>query len=129
MATRIFLLLSALLWLPYGIYCWLHPSVLAEAAGVAFQSPTGSTELRAMYGGLQAALGVLAALGALRLAWVRPALVAIAFATTGLGSARLFGTLLDGGLSSYTTMALGFEFTSAVVALALLKHSRKNVSA
>ena len=78
MATRIFLLLSALLWLPYGIYCWLHPSALAEAAGVAFQSPTGSTELRAMYGGLQA--------------------------------------------------ALGFEFTSAVIAFALLKHSPKNVS-
>ena len=75
MATRIFLLLSALLWLPYGIYCWLHPSYLAEAAGVVFQ---GSTELRAMYGGLQA--------------------------------------------------ALGFEFTSAVIALALLKHSPKNVS-
>jgi hypothetical protein len=127
MATRIFLLLSALLWLPYGIYCALHPSVLAEAAGVAFQSPTGSTELRAMYGGVQAALGVLAALGALRPSWVRPALVAIAFATTGLGSVRLFGTLVDGGLSSYTTMALGFEFTSAVVALVLLNRVPKGV--
>ena len=128
MATQIFLLLSALLWLPYGIYCWLHPSYLAEAAGVAFQSPTGSTELRAMYGGVQAALGVLAALGALRPCWVRPALAAIAFATTGLGSARLFGTLLDGGLSSYTAMALGFEFTSAVIALVLLNRATKSAS-
>ena len=127
MATRIFLVLSALLWLPYGLYCWLYPSALAEAAGVAFQSPTGSTELRAMYGGLQAALGVLALFGALLRSWVRPALVAIAFATAGLGSARLAGTLLDGGLSSYTTMALGFEFASAVIALVLLNRATKSI--
>jgi len=126
MATRIFLLLSALLWLPYGIYCWLHPSVLSEAAGVVFQSPTGSTELRAMYGGLQAALGVLAVFGALRPTWVRPALVAIAFATAGLGSARLVGTLLDGGVSSYTTTALGFEFSSAAIAFVLLHRATKS---
>ncbi len=129
MATRVFLTLSALVWLPYGIWCALHPSYLAEAAGVAFQSPTGSTELRAMYGGLQAALGVLATLGALRPSWVRPALVSIAFATAGLGSARLVGTLLDGGLSSYTEVALGFEFTSAVVALVLLNRVTKSASA
>ncbi len=128
MATRIFLSLSALLWLPYGIYCLLHPAYLAEAAGVVFLSPTGSTELRAMYGGLQAALGVLALLGALRPAWVRSALVAIAFATAGLGSARLFGTLLDGGLSSYTAMGLGFEFVSAGFAIALLQRAPKIVS-
>lgn len=123
MATRIFLSLSALLWLPYGIYCLLNPGYLAEAAGVAFQSPTGSTELRAMYGGLQASLGVLAALGALRAGWARPALVAIAFATGGLGIARLFGTLLDGGVSSYTAMGLGFEFASAAIALTLLNRA------
>ncbi len=52
MATRIFPLLSALLWLPYGVYCFIHPSALAAIAGVGFQTPTGSTELRAMYGGL-----------------------------------------------------------------------------
>jgi len=92
-----------------------------------FRSPTGSTELRAMYGGLQAALGVLAAFGALRRSWERPALAAIAFATAGLFSARLAGTLLDGGVSSYTTMALGFEFTSAVIALVLLNRATKSI--
>lgn len=128
MPTRIFLLLSALVWLPYGIYCTLHPEYLAEVAGVAFQSPTGSTEVRAMYGGLQAALGVLAVFGALRPDWVRPALAAIGFATTGLGSARLVGALLDGGVSSYTTMALGFEFTSAAIAFLLLHRATKDAS-
>ena len=49
-----------------------------------YQSPTGSTELRAMYGGLQIALGAFAALAALRSSLARPALLAIAFLTAGL---------------------------------------------
>src|SRR5512134_944627 len=120
MATRIFLALSALLWLPYGIYCFAAPASLAEAAGVAFQSPTGSTELRAMYGGLQAAIGLLAALGALQPGWRRPALGALGFLTAGLGAARLAGLALDGGFSSYTGTALAFESVSAAAAFVLL---------
>jgi hypothetical protein len=128
MATRIFLVLSALLWLPYGVYCFAQPGSLAEAAGVAFQSPTGSTELRAMYGGLQIAIGALAGLAAWRAALARSALLAIAFLTAGLGSARLLGVALDGGLSSYTAMGLGFEFTSSAVAIALLSRSEAPIA-
>jgi hypothetical protein len=120
MPTRVFLVLSALVWLSYGLYCFAAPASLAGGAGVAFQSPTGSTELRAMYGGLQVAIGALAALGALRAAWQRHALVALAFLTAGLGVARLAGLALDGGLSSYTGMALAFEWGSAVAATLLL---------
>jgi hypothetical protein len=124
MATRIFLGLSALVWLPYGLYCFAAPASLADAAGVAFQSPTGSTELRAMYGGLQAAIGLLAGLGALRPTWQRPALVALGFLTAGLGAARLAGLTLDGGFSSYTAMALAFEGVSAAAAFLLLARAR-----
>ncbi len=123
MATRIFLGLSALLWLPYGLYCFFAPASLAEAAGVVGSTATGTTELRAMYGGLQTALGLLLGLAAMRASLVRPALLAVAFATGGLGIARLFGLLLDGGLSSYTAMGLGFEFTSAAIAVALLRRA------
>jgi hypothetical protein len=128
MATRIFLVLSALLWLPYGVYCFAQPGSLAEAAGVAFQSPTGSTELRAMYGGLQVAIGALAGLAAWRPALLeRSALLAIAFLTAGLGTARLLGVAIDGGFSSYTAMGLGFEFTSWAVATLLLRRSTASI--
>ena len=110
MATRIFLGLSALLWLPYGIYCFFQPGSLADAAGVAFTSPTGATDLRATYGGFTAALGGLALLGALRSAWARHALVALGTASAGFGIARLLGAALDGGVGAYTAQALVFEF-------------------
>ena len=119
MAARIFLGLSALVWLPYGIYCFLVPTSLAAAAGVAFSSATGSTELRAMYGGLQAGIGLLAGLGVVRDSLRQPALVALAFLTGGLVSTRLLGAALDGGFSSYTKSAVVFELTSVLVATVL----------
>jgi Domain of unknown function (DUF4345) len=119
MAARVFLALSALLWLSYGIYCFFVPGSLAEAAGIGFATPTGSTELRAMYGGLQAGLGLLAGLAVARRSLVRPALVALAFLAGGLATARLLGVVLDGGLSSYTQMGLAFELVTVAVASAL----------
>lgn len=121
MAARIFLGLSTLIWLPYGIYCFFEPGSLAEAAGVASTTATGSTELRAMYGGLEIAIGALVGLAVLRPALVRPALLTVAFLTAGLGLARLSGALLDGGFSGYTNAALVLELGSAAVAVALLR--------
>ena len=123
MAARIFLALSALVWLPYGIWCFIDPAQLAGSAGVAFQSATGSTELRAMYGGLQAGLGALALAGVMRLGFERPALLALLFVTTGLASARLAGVALDGSPSSYTLAGLGFEVATVAISGWLLAHA------
>lgn len=117
--ARIFLGLSVLLWIPYGIYCFVQPGALAEAAGVVSTSATGSTELRAMYGGLQVAIGSLALAGFLREKLVASALLAIAFLCGGLFSARLLGLFIDGGLSAYTGLGLAFEATSLFFALFL----------
>ena len=121
MGTRIFLGLQALLWLPYGIFCFFQPAFLGGAAGVEIASTTGSIELRAMYGGLQASIGTLALLAAFRPSLLRPALVTIAFLTTGLGAARLMGAALDAELSTYTSFGLLFELASAGVAVWLLR--------
>ena len=109
MAARIFLAIAALVWLPYGIFCFIQPGFLQEAAGVSFTSPTGSTELRAMYGGLQAAVGVLALAGALRTRLSPMALLALAVLCGGLGFARLLGAFIDGSFSGAKKGALPLE--------------------
>lgn len=123
MTARIFLGISAFIWLPYGVLCLLRPSMLESAAGVAAITPTGTAELRAMYGGLQIAIGTLCALGCFSATWRRHALVALMFLAAGLGLARLAGTVAGGELSSYTTMALLLEFASAGLALAFVRRS------
>jgi hypothetical protein len=119
LAARIFLALCAVLWLPYGLMCLVNPGSLADAAGVVATSATGTVELRAMYGGLQAAVGALALAGAVRPALAPHALLALGALSAGLGISRLASAALAGAFESYTLGALGFEWTMLVATLAL----------
>jgi hypothetical protein len=123
MGSRVFLGASALLWLPYGLFCLAKPSFLENAAGIAATTATGTVELRAMYGGLQIAIGVLCVLGYTASAWRHQALTTLGMLTAGLGLARLVGVAAGGGLSSYTAAALAIEFASTAVAFTLARKS------
>jgi len=111
--VQIFLLVEALLWVPYGIYCLFVPEVLAESAGVTATSATGVTEVRAMYGGLQFAIGAGCVWGAFSEDLQRSAVWLLFLLTSGIGTARVIGVGLDGGLGAYTSLALVFEFVTA----------------
>jgi hypothetical protein len=121
MPGRWFLALSALAWFPYGLFCFFAPGALAGGAGVTFTTATGTTELRAMYGGLQAALGLLAFASMQRESLRRPALIALFTVTAGLGIARLLGAVNDGAWSMYTVLGLVFEWGSAAWAGSILR--------
>jgi hypothetical protein len=119
--ARIFLGLSAAVWLPYGVLCFFQPGFLEGVAGVTSLTPTGSTELRAMYGGLQTSIGVGALAGALRPSLAREVLRALAVLVAGLGIGRLLGAILGDGWSAYTGAVLGFELVSLGLCLWLLR--------
>lgn len=116
MGMKIFFGFSVLVWLPYGVYCVFVPESLAEVAGVAASTSTGTTELRAMYGGLQAALGMLSAFALFRTTAAPAAATALCFVAAGLFLGRLIGFALDGSGSGYTFGALAFESTYALIA-------------
>lgn len=118
--TKIFLGFSALAWAGYGAFCFFQPGYLSEAAGVAAASRTGLVELRAMYGGLQIAIGILAAVGLAHRAFERPALVALGFLCAGLGASRTIAAALEAEASAYTVFAILFELASAAIAARLL---------
>jgi hypothetical protein len=119
--ARAFLVVSVLVWLPYGIYCFLVPGGLADYAGVVGRTATGTTELRAMYGGLEAAIGVFALVALVRPGLTHAFVVASAFLCTGLLLARASGLALDGGLSGYTAGALLFELAMSAWAITLAR--------
>jgi hypothetical protein len=127
-ATKIFLGVSVAVWLPYGLFCLVSPGYLAEAAGVAATSATGTTEVRAMYGGLQAAIGALCLFALARPALRSPVLLVLCFLTGGLALARAVGFALDGDGSGYTFGALGFETANTLVA-AYLWNASSNAEA
>lgn len=129
MATKIFLGVSVTIWLPYGLFCFFQPGYLDEAAGLILGSNTAATEVRAMYGGLQAGIGCLALAGLLRVDLAKSALLALAFLTGGLVIARISGALMAGDDSSYTIGAIVFEATSVVCATLLYRSASRTSSA
>lgn len=118
--VSVFLGIEAALWVPYGIYCLFVPGVLETGATVGATSPTGVTELRAMYGGLQLAIGIGCAWGAVRTEARYSAVWMLFLLTAGIGMARGIGVALDGGLGAYTALALSFEIATALWAGRLL---------
>ena len=127
MPLRLFLGFNVLVWLPYGVFCFFQPGYLGEAAGLAIQGSTAATEVRAMYGGLQAAIGCFALAALVRPHLSSAALLTLAFLCTGLALGRLGGLAVDGDVSGYTGGAVGFEIANA--ALATWFHSRSATAA
>ena len=119
MPARIFLGLQAIIFIPYGLFCLVQPDYLAGTAAIAASSVTGTIELQTMYGGLQTAVGVLCALGALKLDLRRPALITLLFCFTGLAIPRVTLALMNGDFGGYTLGAMIFETLSATCALYL----------
>lgn len=115
--ARLFLLVAGLMWFAYGIYMLICPESLATVAGVSALSTTGRIELRAMYGGLEAAVGVLALVAVVVANLRRSALAALAFVCTGMGGTRLVCALLAGEFSRYTLEGLALEIPLALLAI------------
>ena len=78
-----------------------------------------------MYGGLQAAIGVLCVLGFLHEEWRESALVALGFLTAGLALARILGIAMGSGVEAYTLFAVLFEVATATLALGLRGRARR----
>jgi hypothetical protein len=128
--TRLLLGISVVVWFGYGAFCFLQPGFLGEVAGVTATSATGTVELRAMYGGLQMAIGVLAALGLMRAPLERPVLLVLGVLCAGLGSARTVAAMSLGDASGYNGGAAAFELaTAALVAWLLTRKSPERASA
>jgi hypothetical protein len=109
MIARFFLGLQVLLFIPYGLYCLVMPESLANGAGVAATSVTGTIELQTMYGGLQVAVGAMCAVALLRRAFEPVALYALLFIFAGLAVVRVSLGLSRGDFSGYTLFAMIFE--------------------
>ena len=118
--ARVFLLLAGLIWFAYGIDMLIAPETLAVTAGLRATNTTGTIELRAMYGGLEAAVGVLALVGSFMPGLRRAGLAALAFACTGMATGRLGSALLAGEFSRYTLQGLTLEIFLAALAIWLL---------
>ena len=102
--TQVFLVANSLFWLPWGFINLLWPKawsgeVIDGLSVYDLSNAVTRTEVRAMYGGLQMAIGIFALLGAFRPKYRDAVLVFFVLALTGLAACRFGGMIAEGDRS------------------------------
>lgn len=132
-----FLAYSALIWIVWGGICLFMPEawsgkVIPGMEVFDLSNATARTEVRAMYGGLQLAIGLLALIAIFKPQHRPTALLFYVLALSGLALSRLYGLVSEGseqlfvfslnGVTRETYNQVGlamYEFPSFIVAWAL----------
>jgi hypothetical protein len=108
--TQVFLVVNSLFWLPWGLVNLIWPrswsgEIIPGLNVYALSSAVARTEVRAMYGGLQMAIGLFALIGAFSSKHRESALLFFVLALTGLALCRLGGMISEHD-SSYFSFSL-----------------------
>jgi len=109
--TQVFLVANSLFWLPWGLVNLIWPrswsgEIIPGLNVYILSSAVARTEVRAMYGGLQMAIGIFALIGAFRQKHRDSVLLFFVLALSGLAMCRLGGLIAEHS-SSYLTYSLG----------------------
>ena len=145
--TQLFLVANSLFWLPWGFICLVRPEAwsgrVIEGMNVFdLSDAVARTEVRAMYGGLQMAIGALALLGAFRSQHRNTTLTFFVLALTGLAACRFVGMVIEGDDAYFSLATNGikpglynqagltmYELPNAILAWLLLLLRRAEVKA
>jgi Domain of unknown function (DUF4345) len=92
---------NGLVWLPWGIICLLAPTawageVIPGLAVYDLSGPVARTEVRALYGGLQIAVGLIALIEAFKPKHRDTAFLFYVLALSGLVLSRIAGMVVEG---------------------------------
>ena len=82
---------------------------------------TGNTDIRVMYGGVQTAVGLMAALALFKKAYVKNILFALAFLGCTMAMSRGYGIIVDSSATLYNWGVVGFEAFAGIAAILLLQ--------
>ena len=100
-ALLIFFALNALVWIPWGVICLFIPEawsgqVIPGMTVFDLSLAVARTEVRAMYGGLQIAIGLLALIAIIKPRHRETALLFYVMALSGLALSRIYGLIVEG---------------------------------
>jgi len=127
-----YLIFTVLVWLPWGFLCVFDTTVIADVIGVASVTASGNSDLRAMYGGVQTAVGLMAVLALYDRRFFPNLLFTLAIVGTCLALSRTYGLCVDDSSTMYTWGVLAYEYfaaISSVIWLVMLPRLRPGVRA
>lgn len=118
---RWFLVLTAIVFVGFGLWGLLSPLAMVENFGVTLGGAEGMTMIRASYGGFLIGEGALFGWCALSKDRLFFGLVSVAILTTPIFLSRITGLVVDGATSPYHKAYLAIELAGIILALLFLR--------
>jgi hypothetical protein len=116
-----YLIFNCIVWLPWGLICIFDTSQINSIIGVSGMDATANTDLRAMYGGFQFAVGLMAAYALYNRHHFASFVFALAFLGSCMALSRGYGLITDGSGTVYTWGVLSFEAFAGISAILWLR--------
>ena len=116
-----YLIFTVLVWLPWGLMCVFDLTLIADIIGVSGITASGNSDLRAMYGGVQTAVGLIAALALYDTRFFPNLLFTLAFVGSCLALSRSYGLFVDDSSTAYTWGVMAYEYFAAISSLVWLR--------
>ena len=121
---RVLLAFLAAFVLLAGVACLVAPASVVRQAGLS-ATPSGATEIRAFYGGLQVGVGCFLLWCMRERRLIFAGLLLEAFAVGGVGIARVLGMLVDHAPTAYHLTNLAVEVTTVVLVAVAFSRRRR----
>ena len=112
-----YLIFTVLVWLPWGLICTFDLASIEEIIGVSSAIAHGKSDIRAMYGGAQTAIGLMALLALFKPRYFPNVVFTLAFLASGLALSRSYGLWTDGGGDAYTWGVVSYEYFAAITSM------------
>ena len=124
MLGKVVLLVSALVFIGYGLVSLIDPAVPAGLAGLVISNGNAYAEIGAMYGGLQTGIGIFCLLAVIRPDYYRGGLAVLAIGVGTLAAARLFSALVNAEpVTFYSYGAFAYEILTALLSVVALRQA------
>ncbi|MFK0573332.1 DUF4345 family protein [Endozoicomonas sp.] len=114
---KLYLIFNIAIWTPWGLACTLAPFLITEIIGVKSINPSGETDMRAMYGGFQLAMGLMAIHAFYNPRFFKSFVYALGVIGSCLALSRTYGLFMDSSFTAYTFGVLGYEAFAGISGL------------
>lgn len=122
MITNIWLFFNSVLYIGIGCLTFIKPEKVAATVGYVLSTAGAYAELKACYGGLMIAIGLIILYLALKDSTLGLLFVAVIY--LGFGTGRLIGILSNQAYDQTTLIYFGFEVFSTIFSYLLYLRSR-----
>ena len=121
-ASKLIIVVTAAVYFIYGIAFTFAPESLSQiVTGSVPSSTSGLIDMRATYGGMSIAIGIL--LYILSRSEVRLGLIGVVIFLSSMALTRAYGMVVDGEANTYMYAYLALEVVVAIIAGLLLRRT------